>query len=140
MNLLVIRISGIPNVSDDMEEGLNRLRLRRKYAAVLVKPTKENLSLLKKLRNLIAYGTINHETLKLLLEKRGVSIDKKSKVEAEKIISSLDKKPLQDLGIKPFFRLHPPRGGIEAKKHAGVGKGVLGDNGEKINDLVRRML
>jgi len=28
----------------------------------------------------------------------------------------------------------------ESKKHFGVGKGVLGDNKEKINELVRRML
>ncbi len=41
---------------------------------------------------------------------------------------------------KNFFRLHPPRRGIESKKHFGVGKGVLGDNGEKINELLVRML
>jgi len=36
--------------------------------------------------------------------------------------------------------LHPPRKGIESKKHFGVGKGVLGDNKEKINELLERML
>ncbi len=138
--ILVIRISGMVNVSADIEEALNRIRLRRKYAAVLLKPTRENIFLLKKIRNHVAFGTINHETLVELIEKRAEALNSKTKIDAEKIISSVEKKPLQDLGIKPFFRLHPPRGGIEAKNHFGVGKGVLGDNKEKINDLVRRML
>lgn len=138
--ILVIRISGMVNVSADIEEALNRARLRRKYSAVLLKPTRENLFLLKKIRNHVAFGTVNHETLAELIEKRAEALNSKTKIDAEKIISSIEKKPLQELGIKPFFRLHPPRGGIEAKNHFGVGKGVLGDNKEKINDLVRRML
>ena len=40
--------------------------------------------------------------------------------------------------IENFFRLHPPRGGIKSKIH--FPKGVLGDNKEKINDLIKRML
>ena len=41
---------------------------------------------------------------------------------------------------KTFFKLHPPRGGIDSKKHFGVDRGVLGDNKDKINDLIKRML
>ena len=72
--------------------------------------------------------------------RRGQPIDKKKKIKAEEIVSQLNKKDLSDLGLKPFFRLHPPRGGIESKKHFGVGKGVLGDNKKNINTLVKRML
>ena len=39
-----------------------------------------------------------------------------------------------------FFRLHPPRKGIDSKKGFGVGKGVLGNHGDKINELIGRML
>ena len=46
----------------------------------------------------------------------------------------------EHLGLKPFFRLHSPRGGINSKAHFPVRKGVLGDNKEKINELVKRML
>ena len=45
---------------------------------------------------------------------------------------------VEELNMKPFFRLHPPRGGINAKIH--FPKGVLGNNKEKINDLIKRML
>ena len=66
---------------------------------------------------------------------------KDKKIDAKKIIQDLEKKNFNDLDIKPFFRLHSPRGGIDSKKHFGVTKkAVLGDNKGKINDLVRRML
>lgn len=140
--IIVIRISGQVGVQREEKEALYRLRLRRKYAAVLLKPTQENLSLLKKIRNTVAYGEINKETLVELITKRGklLAPEKKQKIDAEKIAQELDKKSLSAFGLKPFFRLHPPRRGIDSKKHAGVGKGVLGNNKEKINELVRRML
>jgi|SRR3989344_4704872 len=136
---LVIRISGQVNVPKKIRETLHRLRIRRKYSAVLLKPTPESKKMLQYLRNYVAYGTIDKETLLKLLEKRAQPISNE-KIDVKKVLESLDKKSLESLGIKPFFRLHPPIRGIESKKHAGVGKGVLGDNKEKINDLVRRML
>lgn len=138
--IIAIRISGLVGVPQHLEESLFRLRLRRKYAAVLINPTEENLKLLKKLRDRIAFGDITSETLSLLIEKRGMPLNKSKKIDVKKVIEQIDKKSLDELGIKPFFRLHPPRGGIDAKNHFSVKKGVLGDNKDKINDLVRRML
>ncbi|MAG38435.1 hypothetical protein CMI45_03565 [Candidatus Pacearchaeota archaeon] len=139
--IAVIRITGDVKLSLKIKETLNRIRLRRKYALILLKPTDSNLKLLKHIRNFVAYGTINEKTLKELIESRSQLIDKESKLDVSKIISNIDKSPLEKLGIKPFFRLHPPRGGIDSKKHFGVTpKAVLGDNKEKINDLIKRML
>ena len=57
----------------------------------------------------------------------------------QKIVEELEKgKKYEELNLKPFFRLHPPRKGIKSKLH--FPKGVLGDNKEKINELVKRML
>lgn len=139
--ILVIRISGMPEVDSDIQESLFRLRLRRKYSAVLLRETEENLNLLVKIRNFIAYGTVTKEMIAELLMKRGSINNKKiSKTDAERIAEQIDKKSLEVQGVKPFFRLHPPRGGIESKKHFGVGKGVLGEHKDKISDLLRRML
>jgi|SRR3989344_3985982 len=138
--ILVIRISGQVDLDSGIEEALNRLRIRKKYASVLIKATPENLKLLQKLRNNVAFGTIDNETLTELIKKRAHPINKEIKINPKTIVEGLEKKSLKELGIKTFFRLHPPRKGIESKKHFGVGKGVLGDNKEKINDLVRRML
>ncbi len=119
--ICVIRIKGQTGLRKDVVETLNRLRLRRKYTCVVFEePNEINVGMIKKLENFVAYGEISEEVYRELIKKRGVK-DKKG-------------------NLKPFFRLHPPRKGIESKKHFGVGKGVLGNNGEKINELVLRML
>ena len=139
--IAAIRISGMINIPKKVQETLFRLRLRRKYSLVLVKPTPENMKLLVKLRDYVAYGDIKPATLKELIEKRAQPVPKDKKINAEKIIEELEKKKLSELkDIKPFFRLHPPRKGIDSKKHFGVNRGVLGDNKTKINDLIKRML
>ncbi len=138
--LLIIRISGDVDINSDIRSALYRLRLRRKYSAVLLNPNAQNMKILNKLRNHVAFGDINKETLKELISERGQPIDKTKKINADEVIVQMEKKKLESLNLKPFFRLHPPRKGIESKRHFGVGKGVLGDNKAHINDLVRRML
>ncbi len=140
--ILVIRISGMVEVDEKVEEALFRMRLRRKYSAILMKESEEGMKLLKKVRDFVAFGKIDEKTLMELIAKRGElkGGKKVGAVKASEIVKSLDKKSLQNFGVKPFFRLHPPIGGIDSKIHFGRKKGVLGDNKEKINDLVRRML
>ena len=111
--ICVIRIKGQVKLNKEISETLNRLKLKKKYSCVILEPTKENLGMINKVRNQIAFGEISEEMQKKLLEKR------KTKT-------------------KNFFRLHPPRGGIKSKVH--FPKGVLGDNKDKINKLLERML
>jgi len=118
MTIAVIRIKGQVGLKTEISETLYRLRLRRKYICVLIEPTKENLGMIKKLRDFVAFGEINEETKKELIKQRG----KKDK----------------DGNLKPFFRLHPPRKGINSKVH--FPQGVLGDHKDKINELIGRML
>jgi large subunit ribosomal protein L30 len=119
--IAIIRIKGRVGLSKDVNETLDRLRIRRKYTCVVFeKPNEVQLGMIKRVKDFVAYGEISADTYKELVKIRG----RKGK----------------DGKIKPFFRLHPPRKGIESKKHFGVGKGVLGDNGDKINDLILRML
>lgn len=138
--IAVIRIAGKIGLNHKIDETLHRMYIRRKYALTLIKSTKENLALLKKVRNQVAFGEINENTLIKLIEVRAQSLEKSQKIEAKKIAASLETKTLKELGLKPFFRLHPPRGGIDSKRHFGSKKGVLGDNKDKINDLIGRML
>ena len=135
--IAVIRIRGQVNIEKQVEETLYRLRLRKKYACVLLK--KED-GMLEKVRNFVAYGEIDEKTLKELVEKRAkVKEQKNKKIDAEKVAKELVAgKSLEELKLKPFFSLHPPRGGIKSKVH--FPKGVLGNNKEKINELIRRML
>jgi large subunit ribosomal protein L30 len=114
--ITVIRIKGQVGLNSKVVETFNRLKLRKKYSCIVLKsPTIEQLGMIKKLRNFVAYGDIDEATYNELVKKRGGK-------------------------IKNFFRLHPPRKGIDSKKHFGVDKGVLGDNKSEINKLIMRML
>ncbi len=138
--IIVIRIAGMVEIPDRIQSALDHMRLRRKYSAIFLEENKENLMLIQNVRNFVAFGQINKENLMKLISLRGQPIDSKKKIDVNHVIDSLGKKKLSELGLKPFFRLHPPRGGIESKKHYGVGKGVLGNNKENINKLLERML
>ena len=137
--IIVIRISGQVEMHTYSKETLFRMHLRKKYSAVLLKEIKENQPILQAVRNFVAYGKIDEKTIEELILKRGKPLDNKiKKIDSKKIAEIIEKDGIENAGIKPFFRLHPPRKGINSKLH--YPKGVLGDNGEKINDLVRRML
>ncbi len=140
--IVLIRIAGLVNMKQELEETLFRMRMRKKYTCVILNETPEVMGMIAKVRNLVAYGKINEETLVSLIKARAKKIgDSKAKIEnAEKIAKEvLAGKNLEDLGIKPFFGLHPARGGIKnTKLH--YPKGVLGDNKEDINKLIGKML
>ena len=137
--LAVVRISGKVNIKSEIEDTLYNLRLRKKYACVLIDSSKKDLmGMLNKAKNNVSYGEIKKETLSKLLKTRGkplVSQDFNPEKIAENLING---KNLSEIGFKPFFRLHPPRGGINSKLH--YPKGVLGNNKENINKLIERML
>lgn len=137
--ILVIRIAGRVQNPTPIDETLYRMRLHKKYVATLLDDTPENRKLLEKVRNYVAYGEISQEMLQKLIEARGQFTNKKP-VDSEKAAKLLQTKGFEESGLKPFFRLHPPRKGIDSKKHFGIAKGVLGNNKEAINQLVERML
>jgi len=140
--IALIRIRGMVKIPEEMENTLSkRLLLQRKFACIVIEPTKENWGMIKKVENLVAYGEISDETLKKLIEVRGQIIDKnKAKVSAETVVKGLnEKKKLQDFNLKPFFRLHPPRGGLKSSKDH-FPAGILGHHGNEINKLIERML
>ena len=142
MIIAVVRIKGQVGLKKPIVETLNRLRLRRKYACVVfAKPNKIQEGMIKKVKDFVAFGEINKETFEKLIEARGQLINKKKKIDVKKTIEELEKgKKYEDVNLKPFFRLHPPRGGIDSKKHFGVQKGVLGNHKDKISKLIERML
>ena len=138
--IVVIRIKGDVKKKISIKETLSRLRLRRKYACVLIEEKdKIKLGMLKKIKDFAAFGEIDKQMLIRLIEKRGKSIEKKE-INAEEIAEGVLKgKTLKEFGLKEFFRLHPPRGGLKSSKLR-FPKGVLGNNKEKINLLIERML
>lgn len=115
--LCVIRIAGMVRMRKEAMDTLDMLKLRRKYSCVVLEPTKPNLGMVKKVKDFATFGEISDDVYKLLVEKRG----KKGKT---------------------FFRLHPPIKGWERKgtKISYSSGGATGYRGEKINELVKRMI
>lgn len=138
--IAIVRITGKVKINREIEETLFKLRLRKKYVCILVSDKdKPKMGMLNKVKNYVSYGEIEKGMLIRLIEKRGKRKDKKEIKDEEKIAEEIEKgKSMEELGLKPFFRLHPPKGGLKSSKEH-YPKGVLGKNKE-INKLIERML
>ncbi|MEB3759633.1 MAG: 50S ribosomal protein L30 [Desulfurococcales archaeon] len=155
----VIRLRGTADVHPDVEKTLYLLRLRRKYAASLYHDSLPGIvSMLRKVQDWATWGEIDRETLIKLLYTRGRVLGDRPLTDqyvaekldlyggipelADKLLSGeLYFHKLDKYGIKPFFRLHPPRGGFKntIKRHY-TNSGELGYRGSTINELIIKML
>ncbi len=140
-NLAVIRIRGLTGVKRGIDDAMKFLRLHRKNVCVVVPNNSLYKGMMEKVKDYTAWGEIDDETFKLLAEKRGEEYkgreeDKKGKVKYNDFTEVNGKK------IKKFFRLNMPKGGFARKgiKVSFSKGGALGYMGEKINDLIKRML
>ncbi len=144
--LAAIRIRGVSNKAEPIRNTLDRLRLRRKHVCVVLSGTPNVIGMLKKVKDYVTYGEVSEDVLKELIEKRGRLLNGKKvgeKVDVGKTVKEiLAGKSFRDLGMKSFFRLAPPRKGFERKgiKRGFKAGGVLGYRGEKINDLIKKMV
>src|SRR3989338_727062 len=138
--LALIRITGMNKMDTRVEETLQRLRLRKKYTLVFVKETPDMQGMVKKVTNCVAFGTVDEKTIVEIIKARGKVLgNTKAKIsDPEKIAKEfMAGKSLEELKVKPFFGMHPARGGINTKKH--YPKGVIGKH-EDISKLIRKML
>ena len=140
--IAIVRITGQLDLENQIVETFNRLNLRKKFNCIVIRNTPETLGMLKLIENFVAYGEIDKKTFEELVKKRGKALGKK-KVDFDFIIREFSEgkinKKFSELGLRDYFALHPPLKGLKSsKKH--FPKGVLGNNKEKINDLIRRML
>lgn len=122
-NIAVIRVRGDIHVTIKIKKTLRMLNLLKRYHCVVIPNNTINLGMIKKVKDYITWGEINPEIEKQLKEKRSEYYSGKKE-------------------LKPYFRLHPPRGGFERKgtKVDFKSKGAIGYRKEKINDLILRML
>jgi large subunit ribosomal protein L30 len=152
--LALIRLRSGIRARGEVRDTLAMLRLHRINHLVIVDDTPSYRGMIQKVKDYITWGEIDKETLVKLLRKRGRLVGNRPITDeyvkeklgmtveefAEKIVNGEMK--LRDLpNIKPVFRLHPPRGGLKgSKKRSFKEGGALGYRGEKINELIERML
>jgi len=129
--LAVVLVRGMVKVVEPVKDTLAMLNLHRKNHCVVIDDNASNQGMLAKVKDYIAWGQIDDATFAELVHKRGqllVGMGKGLEVNGKK--------------YKRFFALHPPRKGFERKgiKTSFKAGGALGYRGEKINDLLKRML
>ncbi len=158
MSFILVRIRGTVHVNGKISDTMEMLRLNRPNHAVVIPRTDSYIGMVNKVKDYVAYGDIDAETLSALIKARGKLMGDKPiddafvKTATENKYATVDafakavvdgKATIKDLGedAKPVFRLNPPVGGHvgSTKRHFTV-KGELGYRGADINALIRRMM
>ena len=157
-SFILVRIRGTVHVTGKTRDTLEMLRLNRPNHAVVIPKTESYLGMVNRVKDYVAYGDVDVNTLATLIKERGRIMGDKPiddafvKAATENKFANVDafakavaegKATMKDLGedAKPVFRLHPPTGGHKGstKTHYTV-KGELGYRGKEINELIRRMI
>ena len=156
MTFLVIRVRSDRGVKPKIRDTMSMLNLTKVNHAVLVPDTPAYAGMLQKAKDYVTWGEVGADTISDLISQSGRMIVDKlitnaviksgsefSTINAlSKAIASGDARTNAVEGMKPVFRLHPPRG---AKGWGGIKRsfstgGALGFRGEAISDLVGRMI
>ena len=141
--LAVVMVRGLVGTNRDTRSTLAMLRLGRVNHCVLVPKNPNYNGMLKKASHIITWGEIDRETLEKLVAKRGRFAGDKRVQDlnyAKELVNlMLSGKKASEIGLKPVFRLSPPSKGYRSTKII-YPKGSLGYRGEKINELLKRMI
>jgi len=149
----VVRLRGQVNIRYTIKDTMKMLRLHKVNHCVIVPEDPHFKGMVLKVKDYVAYGKVDSKALAELLEKRGrleggarlteEYIRENSAYDSIQAFSEAvieGKASFKDIpGLKPIFRLHPPR-----KGHAGIKRtfqqgGVLGNHDKEINVLLHKM-
>lgn len=153
MAYLVVRIRGTVNIPAWAQTTLDSLNLAKKFRATIIAENSETLGMLRKVKDIVAWTSVDASFVKELLEKKGrkngykpirdsdlpeeyKNIEELAVAIAENKVTTLSKLK----SIKPWFALAPPRGGFRRKTKTQYSqKGILGENQELVQ-LVKNMI
>jgi large subunit ribosomal protein L30 len=152
MRLAVVRVRGRVNVRKEIEDTLRMLRLTRVNYCALVSDTPSYRGMLQKVKDYVTWGKVDEEDVARLLRNRGeleggerLTDDYLRRRTRFKSIEEFAREfvagraELADIpGLRPFFRLHPPRKGYGGIKRSFKEGGALGYRGE-MKELLHRM-
>ncbi|MDD1668182.1 MAG: 50S ribosomal protein L30 [Methanomicrobiales archaeon] len=149
----IVQVRGIVKTRRDIKDTLAMLRLHHINHCVVVPDTPEYLGMIRKVKDFVAYGEVDAESLGTVLSTRGRLVGNRpltdEYVKANSPYATITefadavaagKAALRDLpGLKPVMRLHPPRKGHRTLKRTYQQGGALGSYGRAINTLLYRM-
>ncbi|MGB9960513.1 MAG: 50S ribosomal protein L30 [Candidatus Bathyarchaeales archaeon] len=152
--IAAVKIRGTISAPLQVRETLKMLNLDRNNYAVLIDNRPSFLGMLKTAQSFLTWGEVSKETIAMLLKKRGKLAGNKKLT--DEYAQKIGYKSLEELAeavfnckveywklpdVQPFFKLHPPTKGFKGKIKRSYGAGgELGYRGDKINDLLKRMI
>jgi len=149
---MIVRVRGSIHARHDIVDTLRILHLTRANHATVVPERAEFRGMITRVQGYVTWGEADPKTVGLLLEHRGVT-EAGGALTPEAIQAVGGTQNLDDLaarvakeglppvaGLRPLFRLTPPRGGWRSTKKPFARGGALGYRGAKINELVQRMV
>lgn len=154
MTIAVVRVRGQVNINRDIKDALRMLHLTRANHCTIIPGDAGWKGQLLKVKDYVTWGEVTEETVIQLLKARGRLTGNRPLTEAY-LAKNTPYKSFADLakaitkgeadlrkveGVKPLFRLHPPRKGYEKLVRDVHTGGSLGDRGGGINTLIGRML
>lgn len=147
----IVRLRGSVKTKPEIKDTLKMLRLHRINHCVVVPDSPHYRGMIQKVKDYVAWGEIDEDSLASMLEMRGrlsgnirltdQFIKENTSYGTIKEFASAvsgGAANLKDAGIKPVFRLHPPRKGHRGTKKTVKEGGELGYH-ESISDLIWKM-
>ncbi len=147
----IVRLRGEVNVRPEIKDTLQMLRIHRVNHCVIVNEDPHFRGMIQKVKDYVAWGKIDDDTLAMLLERRGrlsgnrrltdqflkENTSYRSFKDLAVAINS-GSVSLKELGCKPIFRLHPARKGLKTTKKTAQQGGDMGFR-QDLADLIKRM-
>ena len=136
----VILVRAAFRIPQPVLDTLQMLRLVRRNYCVVINNTPTMKGMITKVKDYVAWGEIDEETLGMLVKKRGLEF--LGRKNDSKNIYKYRTFEFNGKSYKPYFRLNPPQQGFGRKgvKMGFAAGGALGYRGNKINNLNQRML
>ena len=139
--LAVVRVRGCVGLGHSINQTFDMLNLKNKNWCVVIENTLSNLGMITKAKDYVTWGEVSEEIFADLMNKRAEPFvsreeDSGSRIKYSSFFVHDGKK------YKRSIRLSPPKGGYGRRgiKHSFVNGGSLGYRGDKINDLLKRMM
>ena len=150
----MVKVRGTISAQREARETLEMLSLAKTNNAVLIDNRPSYIGMLYRVQNYVTWGEVSKETVALMLKERGrlaggkkltdESVEKMGYKSINALADAIAscKAEYQKLpNVKPVFKLRPPSKGFKGKtKKSFIAGGEAGYRGEKISDLIKRMV
>ena len=136
----LVQVRGEVNMNGDIRDTLDMLNLGRVNHATLVPEEPSYEGMVTKVHDYVAHGTPSQETVELLLDGRAEPANGDATIDDDWVATETDyadvsalaaallaeETTLQEAGLSPTLRLHPPRGGHKGIKQPVATGGQVG--------------